>query len=84
MGFILMLIIGGLIGWIAGAILGKDIPGGIIGNIIAGIIGSIIGSKLFGQWGWEIGRIHVFPALIGTIILVALVSLVFGLIHKKK
>ena len=30
MGFILMLIVGGLIGWAAGAILGKDIPGGIL------------------------------------------------------
>lgn len=29
MGFILMLIVGGLIGWIAGGIVGKDIPGGI-------------------------------------------------------
>ena len=34
MGFIVMLIVGGLI-WVAGMIMGKDIPGGIIGNIIA-------------------------------------------------
>ena len=34
MGFIVMLIVGGLIGWVAGMIMGKDIPGGIIGNII--------------------------------------------------
>ena len=35
MGFIVMLIVGGLIGRVAGMIMGKDIPGGIIGNIIA-------------------------------------------------
>ena len=50
MGFILMLIVGGLIGWAAGAILGKDIPGGILGNIIAGIVGSAVGSWLLGHW----------------------------------
>ena len=42
MGFIVMLIVGGLIGWVAGMIMGKDIPGGIIGNIIAGLIGSAV------------------------------------------
>ena len=51
MGFIVMLIVGGLIGWVAGMIMGKDIPGGIIGNIIAGLIGSAVGSKLLGTWG---------------------------------
>ena len=30
MGFIIMIIVGGLIGWIAGMIMGKDIPGGIL------------------------------------------------------
>ena len=57
MGFILMLIVGGLIGWLAGVILGKDIPGGIVGNIIAGLIGSAIGGSLLGDigpvWGWS-------------------------------
>ena len=55
MGFIVMLIVGGLIGWVAGMIMGKDIPGGIIGNIIAGLIGSAVGSKLLGTWdlGWR-------------------------------
>lgn len=54
MGFILMLIVGGLIGWIAGGIVGKDIPGGILGNIIAGIVGSALGSWLLGDWGWHL------------------------------
>ncbi|BCU51653.1 membrane protein [Staphylococcus auricularis] len=82
MGFILMLIVGGLIGWIAGGILGKDIPGGILGNIISGIVGAALGSWLLGEWGPSIGSIHIFPALIGTIVLIAIVSLVLNLIRK--
>ncbi|XVK03471.1 GlsB/YeaQ/YmgE family stress response membrane protein [Staphylococcus lugdunensis] len=75
MGFILMLIVGGLIGWAAGAILGKDIPGGILGNIIAGIVGSAVGSWLLGHWGPSIAGIYIFPALLGSIILIFLISL---------
>lgn len=74
--FIWHLIIGGILGWLAGVIVGKDIPGGIIGNIIAGIIGSWIGESLFGEWGWEVGDFYVFPALIGAIILILIVSFI--------
>ena len=83
MSFIWFLIIGGLIGWIAGAILGRDIPGGIIGNIIAGIIGAWIGGKLLGEWGWRISDFYVFPALIGALILVFIVSLILRSMRKK-
>lgn len=82
-GFILMLIVGGLIGWIAGGIVGKDIPGGILGNIIAGVVGAAVGSWIFGDWGWHLGGIAIFPALLGTIIFVAVVSFIFGKLRKK-
>lgn len=84
MGFIVMLIVGGLIGWAAGAILGKDVPGGILGNIIAGLIGSAIGSWLFGHWGPEFGGVYILPALIGAIIFIALASLILGKMRGKK
>ncbi|NDQ18498.1 GlsB/YeaQ/YmgE family stress response membrane protein [Staphylococcus aureus] len=82
-GFIGMLIVGGLIGWAAGASMGKDIPGGILGNIIAGIIGSWVGGKLFGQWGPELGSIYILPALIGSIIFIAIVTLILRAVRKK-
>ena len=82
MSFIWFLIIGGLIGWIAGAILGKDIPGGIIGNIIAGIIGAWIGGKLLGEWGWQVSDFYVFPAIIGALILVFVVSFILKAMRK--
>ncbi|MCD7035814.1 GlsB/YeaQ/YmgE family stress response membrane protein [Metabacillus sp. GX 13764] len=76
MGFIIFLIVGGIIGWLAGLIIGKDVPGGVIGNIIAGIIGAWLGGTLFGSFGPELGGIYIIPALIGSIILVFIVSLI--------
>lgn len=74
MSFIWFLIIGGLLGWIASMILGRDVPGGVIGNIIGGIVGAWLGSMLLGNWGWRVSDFYVFPALIGSIIVVFLVS----------
>lgn len=81
--FIWFLIIGGLLGWLAGVILGKDIPGGIIGNIVAGIIGSWIGSALLGNWGWQVSDFYVFPAIIGAIVLIFVVSFVMKAFLKS-
>lgn len=80
--FIWYLIIGGILGWLAGVILGKDIPGGIIGNIIAGIVGSWIGSMVLGNWGWKVSDFYVFPALIGAIVLIFIVSLILKGMRK--
>ncbi|MCK6221240.1 GlsB/YeaQ/YmgE family stress response membrane protein [Staphylococcus capitis] len=82
-GSIGMIIVGGIIGWIAGLIMGKDIPGGILGNIIAGIVGSWVGTAILGHWGPQLGKIHIFPALLGSIILIFLISLVLPLFKKK-
>ncbi|MBB6451143.1 putative membrane protein YeaQ/YmgE (transglycosylase-associated protein family) [Geomicrobium halophilum] len=80
--FIWSLIIGGLIGWAAGAITGKGVPFGIIGNIVAGFIGANLGTWLFGNWGWTLGGFAVFPALIGAIILVLIVSAITNAMKK--
>lgn len=84
MGFILYLIVGGIIGWLAGLILGKDIPGGIIGNIIAGIIGAWLGGELLGNWGPSLAGIPLIPALIGALVLVFILSLILGSMHKGR
>ena len=69
-----MLIVGGIIGWLASLITGRDVPGGIIGNIIAGFIGSWLGGLILGSWGPVIGGFAIIPAIIGSIILVLIVS----------
>ena len=87
--FIVMFIVGGILGWLAGLIVGKDIPGGIIGNIIAGIVGSFLGQWIFGLFGAENfgphpGGVHIIPALIGTIVLVLIVSFIVGKLRGNK
>lgn len=82
MSFIWFVIIGGVLGWLAGVILGRDVPGGVIGNIIAGIIGSWIGSALLGNWGWHVSDFYVFPALVGAIILIFIVSFIMRSFRK--
>lgn len=76
MSFIWYLVIGGIIGWLAGVIIGRDVPGGVIGNIVAGIIGSWLGSAFLGNWGWEVSEFYIFPALIGSLVVVFIVSMV--------
>lgn len=77
MGFIWMLIVGGIIGWIGGLIASRDVPGGIIGNIIAGLVGSWLGTLILGHWGPQLAGISIVPAIIGAVILVFILSLIF-------
>jgi uncharacterized membrane protein YeaQ/YmgE (transglycosylase-associated protein family) len=77
-----MLIVGGIIGWLAGLITGRNIPGGIIGNIIAGFIGAWLGGLIFGEWGPDIGGFAIIPAIIGSIILVLIVSFIMRRIRS--
>lgn len=76
------LIVGGIIGWFAGLILGRDVPGGVIGNIIAGIIGAWLGSLILGEWGPELGGFFIIPALIGSVIVVLILSAILGAARK--
>lgn len=78
-GFILSLIVGGLIGWLGQVIMKTDVPGGVFGNIVVGFIGAWLGSLLLGDWGWTVQGFAVFPAIIGSL----LVVLVYGLIAKR-
>lgn len=84
MGFVLTLIMGGLIGWLAGIIMHKDIPGGKIGNIIAGLLGASLGNLLLGHWGPHIWGVWVLPAFLGTILLIALASIILNLMNKSR
>lgn len=82
--FIWFLVIGGILGWLAGVIIGKDVPGGIIGNIVAGIIGAWLGSAVLGNWGLKISDFYVFPALIGSIVLILVLSFIMKAFNNSK
>jgi len=78
-----MLIVGGIIGWLASLITGRDVPGGIIGNIIAGFIGALLGGLILGNWGPVVGGFAIIPAIIGSIILVLIVSFIMRRMGQK-
>lgn len=72
------IIVGGFIGYIAGAITKKGGAMGIIANIIAGLVGSSVGQALFGAWGPSLAGMSLIPSILGAVIVVAVVSFLFG------
>lgn len=78
MGFIWSLIVGAIIGVVAGAITNKGESMGWIANIAAGLIGSAVGQALFGNWGWKLAGMAVFPSILGAVIVVAVISFFLG------
>lgn len=72
------IIVGGFIGYIAGAITKKGGAMGIIANIIAGLVGSSVGQALFGTWGPSLAGMSLIPSILGAVIVVAVVSFLFG------
>ncbi|AEV95788.1 GlsB/YeaQ/YmgE family stress response membrane protein [Pediococcus claussenii] len=84
LGWLWSMIVGGIIGAIAGMITSRDLPAGIIGNIIAGLVGAWIGQSLLGTWGPVLAGMAIIPSLIGAIVLVLIVSAVFGMRKRNQ
>lgn len=80
MGIILWLIVGGLIGWLASIVMRTDAQQGVFLNIIVGVVGAFIGGLIFTGGTINNGApltIYTFlTALLGAIILLAIVNLV--------
>ena len=82
MNFIIMLIVGGIAGWLASMVMARDGSMGIFWNIVVGIIGAIIGNAVIAPLIGIGGTIQTFNlggfiiALIGAIVLLAIVNLV--------
>lgn len=79
MGFLWSLIVGAIIGAIAGAITNRGASMGWIANILAGLVGSALGQFLLGTWGPQLAGMALIPSIIGAVILVIIVSMIFGL-----
>jgi uncharacterized membrane protein YeaQ/YmgE (transglycosylase-associated protein family) len=80
MGLIGWIILGGLAGWVASMIMKTDQSMGLIANIVVGIIGALIGGFLVSLVGGEgITGFNVWSflvALLGAIVLLAIVRAV--------
>lgn len=73
------LIVGAIIGAIAGAITNRGASMSWISNILAGLIGSAIGQGVLGHWGPSLAGMALIPSIIGAVVLVLIVSAVFGI-----
>lgn len=69
-----VLIIGGVIGAVASMIVNRNIPMGWVGNIIGGLLGAWLGESLLGTWGPDVAGMAIFPAIVGSLIVVLLIS----------
>src|SRR4029077_4114973 len=74
-GLLVTLVIAGVVGWAAYKLVPVKLPYGFLGAIVAGLAGSWIGGWLLGDAGPSIGGIAIVPALVGSLIL-AVVSTV--------
>ena len=77
MAIIIWLIVGGICGWLASLIMRTDAQQGIILNVVVGIVGAVIAGLLFGvNMNAGITIESFLYALIGAIILLAIVNLI--------
>ena len=82
MGWILIIIVGGILGWLASIVMRTDAQQGILLNIVVGIIGAILGGLLLAPMiggasitsgAYDIKSLLV--SFLGAVILLAIVNL---------
>ncbi len=82
MGILLWILFGGIAGWVASLIMHTDGQQGIIINVVVGIIGASLGGyimQFLGEGGVSGFNLYSFiVAIIGAVVLLALVKLVRG------
>ncbi|MEE4539578.1 MAG: GlsB/YeaQ/YmgE family stress response membrane protein [Erythrobacter sp.] len=83
MGFVLLIVMGGIIGWLASMVMNRDASMGIFWNIVVGIIGSFIGNTLMSFLlgggtiaSWPPDWTGILGAFIGALVLLAILNLV--------
>lgn len=73
--FIFYLIVAAVCAWIASAVVPGRVPGGFFTAAIFGIIGAWLGGNLMGSFGPVVEGIAVVPAIIGSGLLIFMLSL---------
>lgn len=53
-----------------------------LGNIVAGLVGAWLGQSLLGSWGPSLAGMALIPSILGAVILVVIVSIIFGMRKK--
>lgn len=82
LGFILYLVVAAVCAWIAEYFVPNGVPGGFLVTAIFGLIGAWVGTSLMGHVGPTLAGVPVLPAIIGSGIVIFLISLVGRGMHR--
>jgi uncharacterized membrane protein YeaQ/YmgE (transglycosylase-associated protein family) len=74
--FILFLIVASVCAFLAERLVPNSVPGGFLTSAIVGIIGAWVGGGLIGHFGPDLAGVALVPCILGSAVLVFLVSLV--------
>jgi uncharacterized membrane protein YeaQ/YmgE (transglycosylase-associated protein family) len=81
--FLLFLLVAGICAIIADAVVPGRIPGGFLVAAVVGVIGAWIGANLFGSIGPTLAGVSLIPTILGSAILVFLLSLIAGTVIRR-
>jgi len=73
--FILFLIVASVCAYLAERLVPNCVPGGFLTSAIVGIIGAWIGGSMIGHFGPDLAGVALVPCILGSAILVFVVSL---------
>jgi uncharacterized membrane protein YeaQ/YmgE (transglycosylase-associated protein family) len=74
--FIVYLFVAAACAWIASALVPGSVPGGFFAAVVFGVLGAWLGAALMGAVGPSLAGVPLFPAILGSAILVFLFALV--------
>lgn len=84
MGWLILIIVGGVLGWLASLVMKTDGQQGLFLNVVVGILGALLGGFLGGTFLGEganivnsgINATSLIVSFVGALILLAIVNLV--------
>lgn len=82
--FILFLIVAACCAYLAERLVPGVIPGGFLTTAIVGIIGAWVGGSLIGHLGPDLAGVSLIPCILGSALLVFILSLVSRGFSRKK
>ena len=81
--FILFLFVAAACAYLAERLVPNAVPGGFITSAIVGIIGAWIGGSLIGHFGPDLAGVALIPCILGSAVLVFVLSLVSRGFHRN-
>jgi len=82
--FILFLIVASVCAFIAERLVPNNVPGGFLTSAVVGVIGAWVGGSLIGPLGPALAGVALIPCILGSALLVFLLSVVSGGIRSRK